>query len=402
MRSGVVLAAGLVGCLSLSGAAAQQPTFRTTAETIVVDVQVVRRDGTPVRGLAPADFDVRIGGRRRPVVSAQFIDTATAPARTGEETAGPPTAAADGATASPAFARTYVLAVDESSFDATSVLAYRAGLKRFLDVVGPGDLVGLQAFPGGGPWLPPTTDRVALRSAIDLLAGRRELPRTRFRLSRGEMLDITAGDRQVLLRVAQRECAVIDRRYCEQIDLPRAALEMAMQMEAWQAQTLSGLRAVLADVARISGRKTVVVVSGGLASSDRPASRGATESLVRELGREAERANLNLYVLHLDSTFLSAFSPTSRTQVSDVFRDESLLRQGLEQFADVAGGTLLRAQTGVGDNLLARVLLETSGYYLLGVERDREDRPGQSQAIEVRVARRDTDVRSRRWVTIPK
>ena len=232
------------------------------------------------------------------------------------------------------------------------------------------------------------------------LSGRFEAPLTRYRFSRGEMMDITARHQVVLRRVAERECGRQDLNYCMTHELPRAAREVALQLEAFQTQTLSGLRSAFRELSAVPDRKTVVVVSGGLLATDRVGSRGTNAELITSLGQEASRANLNLYVLHMDSTFLDAFTPQSRTPAHEIFRDESMLRQGLEQFAGIAGGELFRAQTGVGDNAFARILRETSSYYVLAVEPEARLRDGRAHRITVRVTRPNVVIRARPWVTL--
>ena len=51
----------------------QQPSFKTEAEALAVDVNVLDGSGTPVPGLGAADFDVRVDGRQRRVVNVQWI-----------------------------------------------------------------------------------------------------------------------------------------------------------------------------------------------------------------------------------------------------------------------------------------------------------------------------------------
>ena len=73
---------------------------------------------------------------------------------------------------------------------------------------------------------------------------------------------------------------------------------------------------------------------------------------------------------------------------------------GLEAVAGNAGGTVIRVQGTSPDVAFDRVLLETSGHYLLGVESIADDRDGQPHPIRVRVKRGGTQVRSRTFVTI--
>src|SRR5438552_17585659 len=57
---------------------AQTPSFRAGVEALPVDVAVVDDRGQPIRDLLAADFTVRVDGRARRVVSAQWIAAGTA------------------------------------------------------------------------------------------------------------------------------------------------------------------------------------------------------------------------------------------------------------------------------------------------------------------------------------
>src|SRR5438552_1913662 len=61
---------------------AQTPSFRAGVEALPVDVSVVDDKGQPVRDLIASDFTVRVDGRPRRVVSAQWIAAATGVAAT--------------------------------------------------------------------------------------------------------------------------------------------------------------------------------------------------------------------------------------------------------------------------------------------------------------------------------
>jgi len=144
MRQGALVVAALAcAWLSAPDTTAQQPVFRTGTDPVLVDVQVVTRDGTPVTDLTASDFIVEISGRRRPVANVEFIDyrtQATSAAGLPATTPTEPSRTASAVGASPQPRRTYVIAVDESSFQPGSVMAYRQGILRFIDQLEPTDL----------------------------------------------------------------------------------------------------------------------------------------------------------------------------------------------------------------------------------------------------------------------
>jgi hypothetical protein len=63
-----VLPAGIVACV-LAGlsAAAQQPTFRSTADNVRVFTTVTDRDGRLVTTLEQKDFEIRDEGKPQPI-----------------------------------------------------------------------------------------------------------------------------------------------------------------------------------------------------------------------------------------------------------------------------------------------------------------------------------------------
>ena len=72
----LVTAGALLAARTSTVSAQQPPTFRSTVDLVAVDVQVVDKDGRPIGTLKPGDFDVQIAGKKRRVVSADFIESA--------------------------------------------------------------------------------------------------------------------------------------------------------------------------------------------------------------------------------------------------------------------------------------------------------------------------------------
>lgn len=166
-------------------------------------------------------------------------------------------------------------------------------------------------------------------------------------------------------------------------------------------QSLGGLRQLFEGLRQLEGRKTLVLISGGLFSSDRGDGRVRMQSDITQIGRQAALSNTNLYVLHMDSSFIDAFSER-RGPSPTFFRDSNQLAAGLEIVSGSAGGALLRVQAGTGENAFKRVNSEHSAYFLLGVETDPRDRDGSPHTIQVRVRTRGATVRHRAVVTVPK
>lgn len=377
-------------------AAAQEPrqTFKSSVNLAVVDVHVVDARGEPVRNLSPDDFEVQLGGGRRRVVSADLIDYATRPQGPRQADAN----AADLQTASVRPRRRFIIAVDEHSIQPASARAAISAAERFVDQLQPDDLVGLFAYPTGVAKHDLTTDHLSVRRALQGIAGLFEHSASRFNLSVSDALDGASGDAGALRRVLERECRGGG---CSLGDIRQEAMSMAIEIESRIAQSVGGLRGLIRDLGTIPDRKILVVVSGGLVSTDRASGPAQLGGEIAALGREAALANLAVFVLHLDWSFLQAVSSRGGLRPS-YFRDSTLAASGLERVAGAAGGTVLRVRNQNPDVAFDRILRETSAYYLLGVEIGDQDRTGRARTIRVSVKRPGLDVRSRAEIVVPR
>jgi VWFA-related protein len=440
LRSASTLAAAASALFVTSGvlpsalaALTQQAIFRSSVELVAIDVQVVDDDGNPVSALGPESFDVSINGRRRRVVSAEFIrhgepwvstlsrtqhaDLLSEPRPIAEGvSAGVPPAAAMAA-----FPRLIVIAIDDTSFEIGHARAAVEAADRFVAALGPDDLVGLFVYPSG-PRIPPSTERAALRRALNTVVGHRQALRSQYNLKASEIVDITAQSAIVnalgvagraratlqdvtlaavnpLLEVQQRECPT-DAECASRIFSEASAL--ALHLEGQASMSLGGLEDLLQAMRTWPGRKSVVLVSAGVVVSDRPGGRPDVGDLARVMGQTAAQANATVYTIQIDPTFTGAYAASQRrVDGAERDRDRAMFGHWLEQFSDSAGGMLINVPVGGGDFAFERVLRETSAHYLLGVEpaeADRDDRPRQ---LKVRVARDGVTVRSRQWVVVP-
>lgn len=385
-----VLAATVVA-LSAGLRAQQRPVYRSATENILVDVQVVDRRGDPVHGLNAADFRVRIDRSDRTVVSADLIDH-----RVGKQL--PSVRGGLSLLNWPADApRAFVVAIDESSFHARHAPAAVRAARRFIENLTPADHVGLYTYPVHGPQLELTADHNSVLRQLDSVVGVLDVPRSNYRVSLSEVVDITGGQVDVLERVVKRECPV---QPCYR-EIDALVRELAVAFELQVSQSVGGLRTLIRTLATFPARKIVVLISGGLLASDRVGGRPDVGALIQQVGEEASRSNIALFVIHLDSSFIEAFSAGGGTVGASFMRESAALAAGLERFAGTAGGALFRVEAGNGDYAFERVLRETSAYYLLGVESLPPDRDGRPHYLDVRVDRSSVEVRHRRSVLIP-
>lgn len=383
-----------------------QPTFRSGVELVAIEVGVVGRDGVPVTGLGPDDFNVDVDGRPRRVVSVGYADFLK---RQGEDAGSVPPLAStfssnDTETSGSGQERYIVLAVDQASFPAGGERSAIEAARRFVDRLDAFDRVALAAFPRPGPVVLPTTDRETIRRALSLVVGRADPlqpPDPDIHFSVSEALDIAGGDTRVLDTVFQRECG----RYTTGVDLQicRTNIEAgvpvvidALRRRTWQ--SLNGLHGVIEGLRAVEGRKTVVLLSGGIAGTDERAVLDYS-SEVRGIAEAAASANCFIYALHVDRSYLDAFD-VQRNRVSEsLSRDAFLMTTGLDTIVGMNGGAKYKVVSGA-DFAFERVAREIAGYYLLAVEADASDRDGRPHRIRVRVNRSDVDVRSRPQFTV--
>lgn len=387
----------LSATLLLMGVQAPQlprPSFETGVDLILVDAHVVDKDGKPIADLRPEDFDVEISGRGRKVSSVQFVSYG-APASV---TPAAPATAVEPAAVRPR--RMFVLAVDEHSLHISNALAAINAAERFIDRLQPDDLVGLYAYPTGTAKHDLTSDHASVRRALRGVTGLFEEQTGKFRMSPAEIIDISSRDNDAIQRILQRECGGRATMGCAPNDIRNEATSLVGALEMRVAQSVGGLRGLIRSLGAIPGRKTLVLVSGGLISTDRGTGRANASGEINALGHEAALANLSVFALHLDWSFLESVSSKGGLRLT-YFRDSNMAASGLEMVAGTAGGTVLRVQGTSPDVAFDRVLRETSAHYLLGVESSAADRDGRPHAIRVKVKRRGASVRSRSSVVIP-
>jgi VWFA-related protein len=376
--------------------------FRVSVDVVAVDVQVIGRDGRPVPDLGPEKFSVTINGRRRRVLTAERIGS--------DDGEGPGTVPVSAASAS-LRGRVIVLAVDCVSFDATESRSVIQATREFVKQLSPDDFVGLSAYPNG-PKLDPTTNHDSVLSALNQVVGQRDLAeRTQFHIRPSELIDVTReltrGGGPTLDAVIVRECGgttELPDPFCRS-RLITDITNTALYLEGEGTASLGVLRSLVEQMAAFTGRKTLILISGGLLASDSPGGRPDLSEMGIQVGKAAAFANTAIYTLHVDSSFIERFSAQTRAgdkNVSNWNRDSAVMSRWLEQFSGAAGGAMFTVQVGNAEQALNRIRTELSSYYLLGVEPDDEDRDGRTHEITVKTSQPNVTIRGRRWVMVPK
>ena len=343
----VVLAAPLLlSALVAEPQARQQSPAPAATDLIPVDAAVVDDSGDPVPGLGPDQFDVIIGGRARRVVTAAFVDAARANA------AGIPGPDASGG-------RLFVIAIDLSSFNALESVAICVAAQSLVDHLALTDRVSVVTYPSGVT-LDPTTDRVAIRKAL--------------------------------------ETVVVQSPFSPSAPPPELAAKLPDQGELTR-KGLESLLAVVGRLAAIDERKIVVLVSPGI-----PGTAEEVVDLPGRISRQAAVSNAVIYGVYVDRGFIDLTIPEKdRIAMISPTRElpPNLLVRWMDRVATPSGGAVFQVNGINPEPLLARMANETSGYYRLGVDGADIDRSNTVRDLSVTLkspGAPGASVRAKGWV----
>jgi VWFA-related protein len=393
--------------LGVSRPSAQQVPFQAAVDLVVADVQVLDRDGRPVVGLTPDQFDVSIGGKKQRVVSAELLDFAGVSGTTSSGTAAAPTSRR------PDEGRLFLIAVDTMSFPPDVSAGVMSAARAFLRNLEPTDLVGLHAYPQG-PKIDPTTDHVSVGLALSKVVGARSTGNTsQFRIRPSEIVDLAMSLRtQVPDRSAEavinRECGNQSGQNPDRNCPNRLKLEVESTVALLQSvaeTSVGGLRQVLQSLQSVPGRKTVIVLTSGMLASDRPGGRPDITDLALEAGHDAARSNATVYSIFVDAQYLERNSAEMRKGNLNTFanylRDTDTMSSWHDKFSGSTGGMMVRDLIGRGEIGFRRIIQETSAYYRIGIDPASVKRSAKPQRMQIKVSARNATVRGRNWVVVP-
>ena len=447
-----LIALGVVGVL-------QQPTFRGGVSLVTIDVTVLDGDGRPVLGLTAADLEIALDGKIQPIRAFALVQAAPAsapaaqaaavtptptlasaaaitggPRRTFTNVSAAPTAPApepsSARVTSPSEQRTFVLLVDDLSFDPSRGRRMFNAAQRFLDRVPASDPVGFTTTTGIGA-MNPTRDRAAVRAALSKVMGQFNDPRGMRKtgpsggarvagsdspLGISESIDIERGDDSLLKDVIVRECfannraafngvslAEMLRQSCPS-DVRQEARQIGALMRQNRGRQVEGIRSTIRAMSTTGGIRHLVLLSDGLAVS-----RDIDE--LHPLVRAAAEAGVQLSVLMeepdisvTDDARGESMSAKTQTDIGQSRRrrdDDALFMNGLRTMTDMLGGTFHRV-IGTPDPFFDRVLVESAAVYRVGVELPADAKPGDVFEVKATVARPGLRARVNRFtVAVP-
>jgi hypothetical protein len=182
---------------------ADAPIFRSGIDLVTVDASVLDDEGRPLADLGAADFELRVDGHRRGVVSAQFVAVGR-DVRSAEDTPRPAHYSTNEHIPS---SRLILFVVDREHIRRTDGPAALRAAGQFIDSLQPFDRVAATGIPRVAPLLEFTTDHRSVRSALQNLAGQAtSVVPVELQIGIAEALEISEGSRQHLEVAVRREC----------------------------------------------------------------------------------------------------------------------------------------------------------------------------------------------------
>jgi VWFA-related protein len=384
-------------------------TVRTAVNLVQTDVMVFDRQGRFVPGLKQDQFELEVGGKRQTVSFFELVasgsgqDDAAWASKTGPANL-PVRLEAGGAD----IGRRLIFFVDDWHISADSLGRTRAALDHLIDTaVGVSDVAGIFPASGSIGFLQQLTDnRSVLHAAVAKLTffnapivdSEQQVP-----MNEAQAEAINRNNQEVIDyfvdTILKMSTTRISRSTIEKIVRGRA-LALARQATEIAGRTLSSLARVLRIFAPMPGRKIVLFLSDGFVLQ--------TENVeilrkIREATDTAARAGIVIYSLDTRGLIVGgpdASNPvrpdTSGRLARNVASEVMSAWDALNALAADTGGSFLK-NTNALDAAIAKIMDETSQYYLLGWYLDRNLlEPGKYRSIRVNIKDRpDLTVRVR-------
>ncbi len=383
-------------------AAQPPPVFRTGTNVVEVDVVVHDKNGRFVADLKPDDFEVSEGGKPQAIdlfyrVGNGVAEAAAAPEPKPDEPIG-----AAAAPAPPHTPRFFIVVFDDDHLSPGGFKRVQAAaLDLFEKQFQKGDVGGVLA---GGKMANNrlTSDREELIKAVrdakpsgkamSQVFDERQWPR----MSGVEAVAIHShDDKTVLEEVYDRACQD-EPDQCVRIDIHPLILEKAVTMSEAVNQTtnetLRTLAALMNGLARMDGRKTLLLLSEGFLADE-------SWPFVQQAVGLAARAHATIYTLDargLDCGLPSGDSvdPGTHDQNARMLEQFDMGSDSVNSLAVDTGGFVVR-NTNFFDQAVQRIVDDASNYYVLGY-RPEAAPDGKFHKITVKLKRPGLTFRARK------
>ncbi len=364
----------------------QQPVFRAGIDVVQVDVSVLDKNRRPIRGLAAGDFTVLENGVAQSIVAFVPIDV---PEPDPVETAWMREVQADVRTNSLGDGRLFAIVMDDATIPNDPQLVNRARAigRDVIARLGPSDLAAVIFTRDNRHAVDFTNDRARLTAAVNRMSAG-------FAYAGLSMNDEnywffstirTLGQVSAYLRtVPQRRKAIVYVSTGVPVDT-----EAASQPEAIGPRAGTTLERDLATALVQNTQETFTAA-------------------IQETFLRAQHGNVNIYALDPSGVgglnfFFQSQTVMPADPLAQSIRQRGLLgglqlsrlnQEFLQTVSENSGGRAF-INTNTFDEGIAQIFRENSSYYLLGYQstRPRDDR--SIRRVEVKVNRRDVDVRTR-------
>jgi VWFA-related protein len=382
------------GAAALSVALSAQPQFRASVNVATIDVAVVDKNGSPVAGLTPEQFTVKLGGKVRKValLDYRFVGELAAPGGIDLRPAQPglpSPAAAFGPRVAWDGGRTMLLVLDDLSYLPKPAQQLGNGIERMLPSLATVDRLGFVSTSGRSPSIHPTADHAAVLTAVKRVSGQRADETAPFFIGVGEALAMQRGVRSVVKEVLDRECGTSGGEINCPERVARAARALADSTLRRTQQQVEALTTAITWMAAQPEPRVIVWISAGFAA-DPAFDLGAQ---LRGISAAAATAGVALYgmtglVDDIDMRDMSYLRTRARRL------EGTYLNHGLQTLVAAAGGESFLV-AGQPDRFFNRILNETSAVYRLAVSLTGTETAKDLTEIRVTVDRRDVTMRVR-------
>src|SRR5215468_6811348 len=378
--------------------AQEDVTVRIGTKLVQIDVGVTDKSDQVVRDLKLDNFELYEDGKKQQLQFIEFVDAQTGrrvrdshnPQTTTSET--PSSPSPTGAS----LKRVIAFVVDDLTIPKQDMITVRQMLTNFVErQMAPGDLVSIaRSVSGLGLFEQFTSDRDLLRRAISMLT-----PVTHpFSLSNG----LESGRvNPAALAGAESGAAAITN-----VDIDTSTDDTNQTLRALMSLSTSSF--VVNSLRELPGRKTLVLISGGLPlfSSTSGTITGNVSTFFQQLADHAARSGVVINTMDIrglksvravanfaDTPGRGALSPGSGAGGFGRIPDPAISPSapleehlGLRTLSNSTGG-LAVLYTNDFETGLSKVLSRSSGYYLLAYTPENENFDGKFRKLQVKVKR---------------
>jgi VWFA-related protein len=385
------------------------PVFRSTTDLVEIDVVVRDKGGKLVPDLKAGDFELRDEGEPQPVELLTVVSATPSPiANSSSEIPSDSTAPRQSAPSS--RARVFLAIFDDAHLSAQNFRnAQTAAIALFTQQFRPGDIGGV-VIGGEVANRRLTSDRTELAAAVKRASSNPKSDSRAFdfiewpRMNEAEVFRVMAEDRSVIDGLVRRACGDEPERCRPPLspadaehDVRSKANRLSGELRSESGRTLQIVAAMLTNLERFEGRKTILLLSEGFAADD------SWSEVQRVIGLAA-RVNARIYTL--DARGLASRGATALDR-APIDTQQRLLEaiggedDAINSLAADTGGFVVR-NTNNFSRAVSAIAEDAGTYYVLGYRPPRAS-DGKFHRVTVKVKRSSMDVRARRgYVATPR